>query len=58
MLVLVPGFVSDVIALFLLFPPTRSLVTRRMTRRTIPLRHQGFVVDSVIIDGDEIDRRP
>ena len=59
-LILIPGFVSDLIALFLLFPPTRSIVTRRITRRT---ERQatfggGFVVDGVVIDNDEIDRRP
>lgn len=29
-LVIVPGFVSDLLALTLLFPPTRKLITRRM----------------------------
>jgi len=52
-LILVPGFVSDLIALFLLFPPTRSIVTRRITRRTVPVQQPGFT----IIEG-EIDRRP
>ena len=52
-LILVPGFVSDLIALFLLFPPTRSIMTRRITRRTVPEREPpGFM----IVDG-EIDRR-
>jgi UPF0716 protein FxsA len=59
-LIVIPGFVSDLVALFLLFPPTRAILTRRMTRRAVPMRAQGFVVDSVIIDSDstEIDRRP
>ena len=60
-LILVPGFVSDVIALFLLFPPTRALVTRRITRRAEQhpaFGGNGFVVDGVIIDQDDIDRRP
>lgn len=60
-LILVPGFVSDVIALFLLFPPTRALVTRRITRRAEQrpaFGGSGFVVDGVIIDQDDIDRRP
>ena len=58
MLIVIPGFVSDLIALFLLFPPTRAILTRRITRRAVPLGAQGFVVDSVIIDSDEVDRRP
>ena len=61
-LILVPGFVSDLIALFLLFPPTRSIVTRRITRRAEQQARSAqfggaFVVDSVVIDQDEIDRR-
>lgn len=51
-LVLVPGFVSDLIALFLLFPPTRSIVTKRITRHTVAMQPPGFT----IIEG-EIDRR-
>lgn len=62
-LVLVPGFVSDVLALALLFPPTRALVTRRVTRiaerRAESVRHGGaIIVESVVVDPDEIDRRP
>lgn len=61
-LVVLPGFVSDVLALALLFPPTRALVTRRLTglaeRRAEAARHGGaIVVDSTVIDPDEIDRR-
>jgi UPF0716 protein FxsA len=57
-LVLVPGFVSDLLALFLLFPPTRAVVSRRWVRRTEQqvrsARHGGaFVVDSVIVDDDD-----
>jgi UPF0716 protein FxsA len=59
-LILLPGFVSDLIALFLLFPPTRSIVTRRITRRTEgqAVFGGGFVVDGDVIDNNEIDRRP
>jgi UPF0716 protein FxsA len=62
-LVIVPGFISDVLALALLFPPTRALVSRRMIRaaerRAQSVRHGGaIVVDSVVIAPDEIDRRP
>src|SRR5689334_1329258 len=48
-LIVVPGFVSDLIALFLLFPPTRSIVTRRMTRRAAAAAPvPGFIV----VDGE------
>jgi UPF0716 protein FxsA len=51
-LVLFPGFVSDVLALFLLFPPTRALVRRRLLRRAQqhrPRQAQVFVVDSEVV---------
>jgi UPF0716 protein FxsA len=60
-LIILPGFVSDLIALFLLFPPTRAIVTRRITRRTErqAVFGGGFVVDGDVIDNNnEIDRRP
>jgi UPF0716 protein FxsA len=62
-LILLPGFVSDVLALALLFPPTRALLTRRVTKaaeRRARFAHDAgtFVVDSVVLRGDEIDRRP
>jgi UPF0716 protein FxsA len=46
-LVLFPGFVSDVLALFLLFPPTRAIVRRRLLRRRGP--QQTIVVDSEVV---------
>jgi UPF0716 protein FxsA len=57
-LVLVPGFVSDVLALALLFPPTRAIVARRITsraeQRARSAQHGGaFVVDSVVLEQDE-----
>jgi UPF0716 protein FxsA len=57
-LVVVPGFVSDLLALFLLFPPTRAIVSRRWVRRAEQqvrsAQHGGaFVVDSVIINDDD-----
>jgi UPF0716 protein FxsA len=62
-LVLIPGFVSDVVALALLFPPTRALISRRMVRvaeqRARSAQHGGtIIVDSVVLGPDEIDRRP
>jgi UPF0716 protein FxsA len=59
LLILVPGFVSDVLALFLLFPPTRALVSGRMVRRAEEQARSArfggaVVVDSVVVD-DEPD---
>ena len=54
-LVVFPGFVSDVLALFLLFPPTRGIVRRRVLRRAERRApQQGFVVDSEVVR----DERP
>ncbi|WP_035304745.1 FxsA family protein [Actinokineospora inagensis] len=48
-LVALPGFISDVVALFLLFPPTRALVRRRVIRRA-ESRGPIVVVGSVVPD--------
>jgi UPF0716 protein FxsA len=49
-LVIFPGFVSDVLALFLLFPPTRGLVRRRVLRRAGQRGpQQVIVVDSEVV---------
>lgn len=51
-LVLFPGFVSDVLALLLLFPPTRGLVRRRVLDRAAQRRQTHppvFVVDSEVV---------
>jgi UPF0716 protein FxsA len=55
-LVLFPGFVSDVLALLLLFPPTRAVVRRRVLRRAGRQRQahgQVFVVDSEVVHPDQ-----
>ncbi|TQM78136.1 UPF0716 protein FxsA [Saccharothrix saharensis] len=71
-LIVLPGFVSDVVGLFLLFPPTRRLVSGRMARRAaerersvvLNLRYGqhpaagGAVVDGVVVEGDVVDVRP
>lgn len=65
-LVILPGFVSDVVALFLLFPPTRKLVSRRIAQRAeqaatqAVLNHQygrPATAGGVVIDGDIVDVR-
>jgi len=49
-LVIFPGFVSDVLALFLLFPPTRAIVRRRVIRSAERRRpQQVIVVDSEVV---------
>lgn len=58
-LVLFPGFLSDLVALFLLFPPTRAVVRRRMLRRAVA-RHRAThgVVDGEVVTGDVVDTPP
>jgi UPF0716 protein FxsA len=60
LLLVLPGLVTDVAALLLLLPPTRSLVRRRMVRaaerrspvlRTARIRADGTVVDGTVVDG-------
>lgn len=61
-LIVVPGFVSDVLALVLLLPPTRALVRGRMVRsasRHAPVRlRTGTVVDGEVVQPDPDTRRP
>jgi UPF0716 protein FxsA len=66
-LIIVPGFVSDVVGLFLLFPPTRRLMSRRMARRAeereravvLNVRYgQHPMAGGVVVDGDVVDVRP
>jgi UPF0716 protein FxsA len=53
-LVVVPGFVSDVLGLLLLLPPIRGLVRRRILRsasRRTPARYApGDVVEGEVVD--------
>ncbi|OLF19072.1 hypothetical protein BU204_03965 [Actinophytocola xanthii] len=54
-LVLFPGFVTDALALLLLFPPTRAVARRRVLRRAERRRHTRpgvFVVDSEVVHPD------
>ncbi|GLZ39534.1 FxsA family protein [Actinokineospora sp. NBRC 105648] len=56
-LVVVPGFISDVLALFLLLPPTRALVRKRIIRRAEAAR-PVIVVDSVVVEPEPVRERP
>ncbi|MFD9700426.1 FxsA family protein [Lentzea sp. NPDC059081] len=68
-LIMVPGFLSDVVALFLLFPPTRKIVSRRIARKaeaaSLKFEHErrfgaGQVVEGEVVDVDPViitDRR-
>ncbi len=67
LLILVPGFLSDLVGLFLLFPPTRRLVSRRMARRAeererallLNLRHgRDPMAGGVVVEGDVVDLAP
>ncbi|NUT99050.1 MAG: FxsA family protein [Saccharothrix sp.] len=66
-LIIVPGFLSDLAGLFLLFPPTRRLISKRIARRseqreremTLNLRYgRPPTTGGVVIDGDVVDVRP
>ena len=61
-LIVLPGFVSDVLALLLLLPPTRSLVRGRMLRsasRRAPVQHRpGAVVEGDVVDDHHTRGRP
>lgn len=52
--VLFPGFISDVVALFLLFPPTRAVVRKRVLRRAQARRASQVTV----VDGEVVDEEP
>ncbi|HEX2132842.1 MAG TPA: FxsA family protein [Actinophytocola sp.] len=59
-LVLFPGFVSDVLALLLLFPPTRAAVRRRVLHRAAERQRRHapvIVVDSEVVHPDPDHRR-
>ncbi|WP_216211929.1 FxsA family protein [Amycolatopsis aidingensis] len=65
-LILLPGFVSDLAGLLLLLPPTRGVFRRAWVRRLErraqamgPMRGQGrvIVVDGEVVDGHPPDRQ-
>jgi UPF0716 protein FxsA len=53
-LVVFPGFISDFAALFLLFPPTRAVVRRRLLRRATE-RRRAY---DVVVDGEVVTDLP
>jgi UPF0716 protein FxsA len=61
--IVLPGFVSDVLGLLLLLPPTRALVRRRMLHSAV-LRTPGrFASSSVVegegvVEGEVVDKQP
>lgn len=69
-LIILPGFVSDVLGLLLLFPPTRALARHRMLRsasKRATARVQFYAgnfgrspgyMDGDVIDGEVVDERP
>lgn len=62
-LIMVPGFVSDVVALFLLFPPTRKIISRRMARRSeeqaLRFEHERrFGATTGVVDGEVVVDEP
>jgi UPF0716 protein FxsA len=57
-LVMFPGFLSDVVALFLLFPPTRAMVRRRLLRRATARQRAYPVMDGEVVDGEVVNDNP
>ena len=65
-LILVPGFVSDVLGLLLMLPPSRAVVRRlwlkRMEKRAVRFANQRrgpvMVVDSEVVPPSKEPRRP
>jgi len=55
--IVLPGFVSDVLGLLLLLPPTRALVRRRMLRSAVLHAPRRFASSSVV-EGEGVDEPP
>ena len=57
-LIMVPGFLSDVAALFLLFPPTRRFVSRRVARKAeaaaLKFEHERRFGRGQVVEGEVI----
>ncbi|SDH82430.1 UPF0716 protein FxsA [Actinokineospora alba] len=61
-LVVLPGFISDVLAILLLLPPTRAIVRRRLIRRAevavANRERRTIIVDSMVVGPDTDDPHP
>ncbi|OLR94727.1 hypothetical protein BJP25_11070 [Actinokineospora bangkokensis] len=57
-LVFLPGFLSDLVALFLLLPPTRALVRERVLRRARARAGRPVVVDSIVVESERVRPEP
>jgi UPF0716 protein FxsA len=64
LLILLPGFVSDLAGLLVLLPPTRGVLRRAWLRRLErmrpagmrgPIRRGSVVVDGTVVDGTVVD---
>jgi UPF0716 protein FxsA len=63
LLIVLPGFVSDVLGLLLLLPPTRALVRKRMLRSmslgpAAPLGTAASFPPEAVVDGEVVDDSP
>lgn len=54
-LVVFPGFLSDVAALLLVFPPTRAVVRRRLLKRSAARRRTYDVVDGEVVRDEPVE---
>ncbi|HEV7829374.1 MAG TPA: FxsA family protein [Pseudonocardiaceae bacterium] len=58
-LIVLPGFVSDILGLLLLLPPIRAVVRRRMLRaaslHTPPLRTPRLYAPGSVVEGEVVD---
>ncbi|WP_235926720.1 FxsA family protein [Actinokineospora pegani] len=53
-LVFLPGFLSDIVAISLLLPPSRALVRRWVLRRAQRAAPGPVVVDSIVVDAERV----
>lgn len=51
-LVFLPGLISDVVALALLFPPTRAVVRRRVLRKAA---QRAGIVEAMVVDAERVE---
>jgi UPF0716 protein FxsA len=56
--IVLPGFVSDILGLLLLLPPTRALVHRRMLRSAVRTHTPGRFAPGAIVEGEVVDEPP